>query len=25
LAYSVSIEGKEYVLPTEWFQKLENK
>lgn len=25
LAYSVSIEGKEYVLPEEWLQKLENK
>jgi hypothetical protein len=25
LAYSVSIEGKDYVLPTEWLQKLENK
>lgn len=25
LAYSISIEGKEYVLPTEWLQKLENK
>lgn len=25
LAYSISIEGKEYVLPTEWFQKLKNK
>ena len=25
LAYSVSIEGKDYVLPTEWLQKLENQ
>ena len=24
LAYSVSIEGEEYVLPSEWLQKLEN-
>ena len=24
LAYSISIEGKEYVLPTEWLQKFEN-
>jgi hypothetical protein len=25
LAYSISIDGKEYVLPAEWLQKLENK
>ena len=25
LAYSISIDDKEYVLPTEWLQKLENK
>lgn len=25
LAYSISIEGKDYVLPEEWLQKLENK
>ncbi len=25
LAYSISIEGKEYVLPAEWLQKLANK
>lgn len=25
LAYSISIDGKEYVLPTEWLQKVENK
>lgn len=25
LAYSISIEGMEYVLPTEWLQKMENK
>ena len=25
LAYSISIEGKDYVLPAEWLQKLENK
>lgn len=25
LAYSISIDGKEYVLPVEWIQKLENK
>jgi hypothetical protein len=25
LAYSISIEGKEYVLPAEWLQKLENR
>ena len=25
LAYSISIEGKEYVLPAEWLQKLGNK
>ena len=25
LAYSISIDGKEYVLPVEWLQKLENK
>lgn len=25
LAYSISIDGKEYVLPIEWLQKLENK
>ena len=25
LAYSISIDGKEYVLPEEWLQKLENK
>ena len=25
LAYSISIDGKEYVLPAEWIQKLENK
>jgi hypothetical protein len=25
LAYSISIEGEEYVLPAEWLQKLENR
>ncbi len=25
LAYSICIQGKEYVLPTEWLQKFENK
>ena len=25
LAYSISIDGKEYVLPAEWLRKLENK
>lgn len=25
LAYSISIDGKEYVLPTQWLQKLESK